>query len=305
MERDSSPLHPFGKAATMESTHAHDAEQPYHTNGEAMSWRARAWVEQLTGLTWAQRGVLDKLAMHASNDGGNAWPSVATIAAQGSAGERSVRRILTQLIERKLIEVDGYNGRVGGRHTTTYRILIAEGFNLKTRAAKCDSDADQGGHLEQGGRPNATGRAANLAAEPVQEPVKEENYQSLRSWRPDSRLDRQALRKIIWSEGVDLVMELTDRRHHQARGLIGKIIKGAGPEQVIEALQDAADLRPADAAAYLMRVCGERLSSEDRIARDWGLTSLGYDSSREEEVDKEASPPEQREWPGDVAELVH
>lgn len=94
----------------------------------AVSFRALVWVAELRSVTWAERGVLNKLANHANRAGGSAWPSVRTIADWGGVDERSVRRILSRLLKRGLIEVTGANGRSGGRYSTTYRIVIPAGY---------------------------------------------------------------------------------------------------------------------------------------------------------------------------------
>lgn len=100
----------------------------------AVSFRALVWVAELRSVTWAERGVLNKLANHANKVGGSSWPSVRTIADWGGVDERSVRRILSRLLERGLIEVTGANGRSGGRYSTTYRLVIPAGYEPNRQA---------------------------------------------------------------------------------------------------------------------------------------------------------------------------
>ena len=95
-----------------------------------MSLRAFVWVAGLQGITWAERGVLIKMADYANGDGGSVFPSVKTIAEWGEVDERTVQRILARLLARGLIEVVGANGRTGGQHPTAYRIVIPRQFML-------------------------------------------------------------------------------------------------------------------------------------------------------------------------------
>ena len=99
----------------------------------AVSFRALAWVAQLRGVTWSERGVLIKLADHAREETELAWPSVDLIAKWAGVDERTVRRILGRLLARGLIEVSGANNRGGGRCSTTYRLRIPDGFKAGDR----------------------------------------------------------------------------------------------------------------------------------------------------------------------------
>lgn len=101
----------------------------------AVSFRALVWVAELRSVTWAERGVLTKLANHANKAGGSAWPSVRTIADWAGVDERSVRRILSRLLKRGLIEVTGANSRDGGRYSTTYRVVIPAGYEPNRQGA--------------------------------------------------------------------------------------------------------------------------------------------------------------------------
>ena len=254
---------------------------------DAMSWRALLWVMQLPTMTPAQRAVLSKLADHASRDGGRAYVGVETIATWAGLTPRHVRRVLGELIGQGAISVEGSNGRQGGAASTTYRVRIPSAFSPEDGAAVPNGSDALGGRtfeaaggrtFEAGGRTFETLTPDIMSSDPKTQPKC--NYQSLRSWRPEGRLGPAAARKIIWSEGVRLVQDLTGRRERQARGFVGELVRLAGPRhpgQVIEALQAAADLRPADAAAYLVAACSPdaRLTETDRMRRDWNLPSFG------------------------------
>ncbi|GAB5502741.1 MAG: hypothetical protein Pyrs2KO_13960 [Pyruvatibacter sp.] len=73
----------------------------------SLVWRAN--------LKSVEKLVLMKLADHANDDGGNAWPAVELMAAECGCSERSVQRYLRALEERGLITMTR-NG--GGRHQT-------------------------------------------------------------------------------------------------------------------------------------------------------------------------------------------
>lgn len=122
----------------MGMSHVTTAEQNSTAAGpghSAVSFKALAWAAQLRGLTWPERGVLIKLADHARDETELAWPSVDNIAKWAGVDERTVRRILGKLLERGLIEVAGANKRSGGKHSTTYRILVPKSFKAGDREA--------------------------------------------------------------------------------------------------------------------------------------------------------------------------
>ena len=98
-------------------------------DGSAMSARALIWVANLAGVTLTERGILQKLANHAHQDGSSARPTVAVIADWAGLKPRNVRLVLTRLLGRRLIEVEGANGRTGGgRKATIYRVVIPDEY---------------------------------------------------------------------------------------------------------------------------------------------------------------------------------
>lgn len=79
-----------------------------------MSVRVMSWVWEHSRAEGTDRLVLLAIADCASDDGGNAWPSVDTLAAKAKVSERTVQRSIRSL--RLLGEVDVVEG--GGRNRT-------------------------------------------------------------------------------------------------------------------------------------------------------------------------------------------
>lgn len=102
-----------------------------------------AWSTPLSG---SAKLVLLKLAWHADAFGGNAWPSVATIAADCGLSSRQVQRCLRQLQRDGLIYVQ----RRGGQHRPpAYKILLpSSGVTLSPleHSSGVTSAAPQGRH---------------------------------------------------------------------------------------------------------------------------------------------------------------
>lgn len=74
-----------------------------------------------TGLNAQAKMVLLGLADHASNDGSDAWPSVATLAQYAECSERTVQRHLHSLVDAGLIQVQRESDR---RTPTTYAVCL-------------------------------------------------------------------------------------------------------------------------------------------------------------------------------------
>ncbi len=85
-----------------------------------MSVKVMLWAHHLRiGLTPPQKLVLSVLAEHADDQGGNSWPSVATISAESEMAERTVQRALKELVEKKIVSSAVGGGR---RNTTIYTL---------------------------------------------------------------------------------------------------------------------------------------------------------------------------------------
>lgn len=106
----------------------------------------------------------------------------------------------------------------------------------------------------------------------------EDGVPSLRSGRAEPRREPKDVRDELWDRGPELIELLTGKPPVAARSLLGKLLKMAKDDcaVVLAALQRAIDHRPVDPVAWLSQaVSGNRRSSEDRLAEDWGLTSFG------------------------------
>jgi DNA-binding Lrp family transcriptional regulator len=84
-----------------------------------MSVQAMSWVFDHSPTTLGARLVLLSLANHASSDGGEIWPSQATIAQEARLSERQVRRCLKEL------EAGGHIVRCGKKfRAVKWRIVM-------------------------------------------------------------------------------------------------------------------------------------------------------------------------------------
>jgi hypothetical protein len=83
------------------------AGRPQSTEGDPVSIRVVAWVLEMSEARLGARLVLLALASHAREDGSNAFPSQATIAAEARLTDRQVRRCI------KNLERDGAIARTG------------------------------------------------------------------------------------------------------------------------------------------------------------------------------------------------
>ena len=99
-----------------------------------MSIECMAWVLEQQGLEPVDKLVLLGIANHADRDGGNAWPSLATLALYVGRGDQTVRRSIRELQKRGLLDVvvQGGQGSHGGYRSNLYRVIMH-------RAITCDT----------------------------------------------------------------------------------------------------------------------------------------------------------------------
>jgi len=90
-----------------------------------VSYHITQFVLALTGLTPAEKSVLHSLAYHADKDGGNAYPSMTTIALEAGLSCRQTAQRIVWRMEKKGVIFAESNKRGGRRVTTRYR------FNLE------------------------------------------------------------------------------------------------------------------------------------------------------------------------------
>lgn len=90
-----------------------------------MSVKVQGWVWDQS-LPTSEKIVLLKLADHADHEGGNVYPSVASIAAQTGLSERQVQRYLKGFLEKGILVID--DRAAGGRgRTRVYRFTFEKG----------------------------------------------------------------------------------------------------------------------------------------------------------------------------------
>lgn len=78
-----------------------------------MSVEVMSWVLHFSPASGTEKVILLGIANHASIDGSNAWPSLATLATYARVDQRTVRRTLRALEEAGLIETEI---KAGGTH---------------------------------------------------------------------------------------------------------------------------------------------------------------------------------------------
>ena len=106
-----------------------------------------------TDLPTVEKMVLLIIADHASDDGTEAWPSQATIAAKASISVRTVQRAVNSLVEAKYLWMaKGQGGSVNCRedrrpHKYTINIKRLRGDNVSSRDERVDFDDSNGATL--------------------------------------------------------------------------------------------------------------------------------------------------------------
>jgi DNA-binding transcriptional regulator YhcF (GntR family) len=129
-----------------------------------------------TNLPTVEKMVLLIIADHASDDGTEAWPSQATIAAKASISVRTVQRAVNSLVEAKYLWMaKGQGGSVNCRedrrpHKYTINIKRLRGDILSSRDERVDFDDSNGATMAP-----STGRQSR----PMNHPNKPSNEPSV------------------------------------------------------------------------------------------------------------------------------
>lgn len=164
-----------------------------------MSIQATAWVLEHSRSRLAARLVLIAISHRVSNETGEAWPSVETIAKEACVSKRSAQLAFQKLRELGELEVIEADSRYG---TNTYRLVgFVRDRGVKNQVSGVQSSHPQGCNLRQRGVKNTASRGAILDKndaciyiEPKEENLKEEpksNYVS--SERKNSAAEPSAL----------------------------------------------------------------------------------------------------------------
>lgn len=103
-----------------------------------MSVRVMTWVWDHSASRGNERLVLLAIADHASDDGSDAWPSIATLARKTGVSERTVQRCISSLVDMGELVVE----RLGnGRKSSKYRVRMVQG-GQSVRGAKSSPRQD-------------------------------------------------------------------------------------------------------------------------------------------------------------------
>ncbi len=86
-----------------------------------MSVSVMTWVWRQAQVSGNELVVLLAIADEANDTGGNAFPSIASLATKTRLDVRTVRRVLARLTDRGLVEITTPGG---GRRANTYRVLM-------------------------------------------------------------------------------------------------------------------------------------------------------------------------------------
>ena len=95
-----------------------------------MSIRTMNWVWEHSPAAGNELLLLLAIADNADDSGGNAWPSIGTLAAKTRLSDRTVQRLVSSLVRLGLLQVTMGAGRHG---TNLYRVVIHTGDNLSPR----------------------------------------------------------------------------------------------------------------------------------------------------------------------------
>ena len=251
-----------------------------------MSVRGLLWVAVLRGITVTERSVLQKLAHHAGSKSNAAWPAVNEIAEWGNLTPRQVRRVLSRLTQRQLIQVDPAKGRRGGSQPSLYTLQIPTSFDPRTcqridvppvpsNAAEPDVFDRDPGHFRHP-TPDIfdTRPPSKMSAEPVKR-TDQENRSVLThraAGRPPSenqaanasrKTAQSEIRRRLWHEGAAWLVEAGVRRNrweaqYLLRGLLDLADAGRDPHRVAAAVEAArqADLaEPSELEGFLIAWC--------------------------------------------------
>ena len=109
-----------------------------------MSVRATSWVWDQP-MPPSEKIVLLRLADHANPDGGDVYPSVASVAAHTGISTRQVQRYIKSFVERGILVISGHakGGRSNPReYQFTFRFTPRKGDSIASPISESKGDAD-------------------------------------------------------------------------------------------------------------------------------------------------------------------
>lgn len=155
-----------------------------------------------TNLPTVEKMVLLVIADHASDDGTEAWPSQATIAAKASISIRTVQRAVNSLVEKGYLWMaKGAGGSATCRddrrpHKYTIRLEKLRGDTLTTRKDRGDNQDTNGATLA-----TATGRQSRPMNHPS-EPSKETPDSFILFWKIYPRKAGKKAAMAAWEKAI-------------------------------------------------------------------------------------------------------
>lgn len=108
-----------------------------------MSFTAEGWARKQVCGSMAAKAVLLCLAWYADRNGEDAYPSIATICRIVEAVERTVRKALSELEKRDLIERETRTAPNGRCISTMYRLKIRETTTAKMQGSNSGASAKE------------------------------------------------------------------------------------------------------------------------------------------------------------------
>lgn len=175
-----------------------------------MSIRIMAEVWR-TELPTIEKMVLLVIADHASDDGTEAWPSQATIAAKASISIRTVQRSVNSLVSKGYLWMQkGAGGSASCRddrrpHRYTIRLEKLRGDTVTTRRDRGDSESDNGATITP-----STGRLSRPMNHPNDPPKETPAFDLFWAAYPikvGKQAARRAWDKAIKEEKPDVIIE--------------------------------------------------------------------------------------------------
>ena len=132
-----------------------------------MSHQATTWVMEFSQSRLADRLVLGAIAHRISNDSGEAWPSIATIAREANLSERSVHYSIRALSAMGELEISQGKTRMG---TNTYRMPRFLAWVQTLHPGGRVQSAHRGVQSTTKGVQSTAAKVSQIAPEPSLEP---------------------------------------------------------------------------------------------------------------------------------------
>ena len=235
------------------------------------------WIHEMLGISRTERCVLLKLAGHANRDGGNAFPSVATMADYAVSSERTIQSVLSELLKIGVIALDGPADRKGGKRTdrnglkqgrsTVWRIVIPPGFDPKNkhRAPNFTPLARRSSKPPKG-EISGTKTMRQTAPKSVLPSTKDNRsmFSTHGPVVPPVRLRDDHARLL--RDGIPLLIEITGCEPKAAEDVLERLLLASANDcrATMWLILRARHVEPADPVAWLFRSAGVDLPPDQR-----------------------------------------